>query len=62
MIVSVSMSRRFVKPILRSLKALQEDTLTDENLSGISEVDALVDFMQKKEIRRNWKMEAFLRI
>lgn len=28
----------------------------------ISEVDALVDFMQKKGIRRNWKMEAFLRI
>ena len=38
LVVSVSMSRRFVKPILRSLKALQEDTLTDENLSGISAV------------------------
>jgi len=55
LIVSVSMSRRFVKPILRSLKALQEDTLTDENLSGISEVDALVDFMQKK--RNTEKLE-----
>ena len=55
LVVSVSMSRRFVKPILRSLKALQEDTLTDENLSGISEVDALVDFMQKK--RNTEKLE-----
>ncbi len=55
LIVSVSMSRRFVKPILRSLKALQEDALTDENLSGISEVDALVDFMQKK--RNTEKLE-----
>ncbi len=30
LVVSVGMSHRFVKPILRSLKALQEDTLTDE--------------------------------
>lgn len=55
LVVSVGMSHRFVKPILRSLKALQEDTLTDENLSGISEVDALVDFMQKK--RNTEKLE-----
>ena len=55
LVVSVSMSRRFVKPILRSLKALQEDTLTDAYLSGISEVDALVDFMQKK--RNTEKLE-----
>ena len=55
LIISVSMSRRFVKPILRSLKALQEDTLTDGSLSGISEVDALVDFMQTK--RNTEKLE-----
>ena len=55
LVVFVGMSHRFVKPILRSLKALQEDTLTDENLSGISEVDALVDFMQKK--RNTEKLE-----
>ena len=48
LLLSITMSNRFVKPILRSLKALQDDTLTDGNLSGISEVDALVDFMQKK--------------
>lgn len=48
LILSIVMSHYFVKPILRSLKALQDDTLTDGNLSGISEVDALVDFMQTK--------------
>ena len=62
LLLSITMSNRFVKPILRSLKALQDDTLTDGNLSGISEVDALVDFMQTKEIQKNWKMAEFLRI
>ena len=55
LLLSITMSNRFVKPILRSLKALQDDTLTDGNLSGISEVDALVDFMQTK--RNTEKLE-----
>lgn len=55
LILSIGMSRRFVKPILQSLKALQGDTLSDGDLSGISEVDALIAFMQTK--RNTEKLE-----
>ena len=46
--LSFILSRHFVKPILQSLKALQDDTATDKKQSGISEVDALITFIQEK--------------
>lgn len=41
-------SRRFVKPIVQSLEAIQRDTSFPEGSSGISEIDELMAFFQSK--------------
>lgn len=46
--LSVLLSRRFVRPIAQSLAAIQADSLGDAGLTGIAEIDALVEQLRSK--------------
>lgn len=50
--LSVVLSRRFVRPISRSLAAIQSKETEEAQRSGISEIDALISFLQDKTDRR----------
>ena len=50
------MSRRFVRPIIESLKRFQQDEILGQNMSsGISEVDELAQFLNDRA--RNQRLE-----
>ena len=46
--LSFCLSRRFVKPIFQSFQAIQEENALESEPSGISEIDALMDFIRSK--------------
>ncbi len=46
--LSIYLSRRFVKPIFQSFQAIREEGALESAPSGISELDALVDFVRAK--------------
>ncbi len=46
--LSFCLSRRFVKPIFQSFRAIQEENALESESSGISELDALMDFIRSK--------------
>lgn len=50
--LSIIMTNRFVKPIAVSFQAIQEDTLLEENRTGISEIDMLMNFLKTKQTNR----------
>jgi DNA-binding CsgD family transcriptional regulator len=47
--LSFILSRRFVSPISKSLRAIQDEKLKETDRTGISEIDALLSFIQSKE-------------
>lgn len=51
-VLSVIMTNRFVKPIAVSFQAIQEDTISEENKTGISEIDMLINFLKTKQTNR----------
>lgn len=51
-VLSVIMTNRFVKPIAVSLQAIQQDTISEENKTGISEIDMLMNFLKTKQANR----------
>lgn len=49
LIISFFLSRRFVRPITKSLKWLQQEEVVEKNLqSGISEIDELTNFLNTR--------------
>lgn len=54
LLLAFFLSRRFVSPIVKSLKAIQEDDSDAGHLSGISEIDALIIFINSQ---KNQKLE-----
>lgn len=50
--LSIIMANRFVKPITVSFQAIQDDTISEENKTGISEIDMLMNFLKTKQENR----------
>lgn len=48
LMLSIFLSQRFVRPISRSLAAIQAETPLEKEYSGISEIDSLLAFIQSK--------------
>ena len=51
--VSVVLTNRFVKPIVNSFQAIQNEAVLDEYQSGISEIDVLMQFVKNKQFNQN---------
>lgn len=51
--VSVVLTNRFVKPIVNSFQAIQNEAVLDEYQSGISEIDVLMQFLKNKQFNQN---------
>lgn len=51
LVVSVFLSRWFVRPIAKSLAAIQSDSLNDADQTGIAEIDSLVALLRSKAQR-----------
>lgn len=47
--LSILMTNRFVRPIAVSFQAIQDNTLSEENKTGISEIDMLMNFLKSKQ-------------
>lgn len=54
--VSVLLSRRFVRPIVTSLAAVQSDSPRDISKTGISEIDSLLLFAAEQGAGAGWKL------
>lgn len=48
-LLSVFLSKHFVSPIVRSLQAIQDEDGNEEHRSGISEIDALIIFVNSQK-------------
>ena len=51
-VLSIIMTNRFVKPIAVSFQAIQDDTISEENKTGISEIDMLMNFLKTKQTNK----------
>jgi DNA-binding CsgD family transcriptional regulator len=54
-VLSVVLTNRFVTPIMVSLRAIQNETLSEEYQSGISEIDMLVGFFKERQHIQNMR-------
>lgn len=52
-VLSIIMTNCFVKPIAVSFQAIQDDTISEENKTGISEIDMLMNFLKTKQTSKS---------
>ena len=51
-ILSIILTRRFVNPIVLSFQAIQNETISEEHRSGISEIDTLMEFVKARQVNQ----------